>query len=111
MNLEVAMEWLLMHSEDPDADAPLTAEQKRQLVAIYGPSKFPAIPGFGLCPSHDSAHSMFRSIRATSPNRRPARAASDRGECVHLRRYWPTLRFAGIPPLPPLALQWLWASQ
>ncbi|ELR16657.1 UBA/TS-N domain containing protein [Acanthamoeba castellanii str. Neff] len=37
MNLEVAMEWLLMHSEDPDADAPLTAEQKRQLVAIYGP--------------------------------------------------------------------------
>ena len=54
MNLEVAMEWLLMHSEDPDADAPLTAEQKRQLVAIYGPSKFPTIPGFGLCTRHDS---------------------------------------------------------
>lgn len=33
------MDWLLMHSEDADADAPLTAEQKRQLLAVYGPGK------------------------------------------------------------------------
>ena len=59
MNLEVAMEWLLMHSEDPDAGAPLTAEQKRQLVAIYGPSRSPTIHGFCLRISHDSGLCSF----------------------------------------------------
>lgn len=36
MSLEAAMEWLLSHDDD-EADAPLTADQKRQLAAMYGP--------------------------------------------------------------------------
>jgi hypothetical protein len=38
MNAEAAMEWLLMHSEDPDVDEPFTPAQKRQLAQYYAPA-------------------------------------------------------------------------
>jgi hypothetical protein len=63
------MEWLLMHSEDADADAPLTAEQKRQLVAIYGPCTCPQSSLMSLCTKRTPwslTRSLFLLLRSTS---------------------------------------------
>ncbi len=49
MNLEDAMEWLLMHSEDENADAPLTIEQKHEVARLYGPGIY------------DKQHSLSKS--------------------------------------------------
>jgi len=32
LNTELAMEWLLEHSEDPDIDQPISEDQMRQLA-------------------------------------------------------------------------------
>lgn len=37
MNAQLAMEWLLEHSDDPDVDVPLTTEQLSQLLRPDAP--------------------------------------------------------------------------
>jgi hypothetical protein len=102
------MEWLLMHSEDADADAPLTAEQKRQLVAIYGPRTCPqsalmllSSPSVhhGRSPSLPAAAAQCKSLIPKCSRQSRQTCARSPSQAGTSRRRYPAL-----PCLPPGSL-------